>query len=88
MKNAAPKRSAIFGYPDPDLAIPVVKEKHYLDLGSAYTFRDRYQLRFIVSNLLDTKPPQMADQSWSNNTDEGLYDVFGRSYRVTISAQF
>ena len=88
MKNAAPKRSAIFGYPDPDLAVPVVKDKHYLDLGSAYTFRDRYQLRFIVSNLLDTKPPQMADQSWSNNTDEGLYDVFGRSYRVTFSAQF
>ncbi len=88
MKNAAPKRSVIYGYPDPDLAVPVVKEKHYLDLGSAYTFRDRYQLRFIVSNLMDTKPPQMADQSWSNNTDEGLYDVFGRSYRVTISAQF
>jgi hypothetical protein len=37
---------------------------------------------------MDTKPPQMADQSWSNNTDEGLYDVFGRSYRVTLSAQF
>jgi iron complex outermembrane receptor protein len=88
MKNAAPKRSAIFGVPDPDLAVPVVKEKHYLDVGSAYTFRDRYQLRFIVSNLLGTKPPQMADQSWSNNTDEGLYDVFGRSYRVTLSAQF
>jgi len=88
MKNAAPKRSAIWGVPDPDLAVPVVKEKHYLDLGSAYTFRDRYQLRFIVSNLLNTKPPQMADQIWSNNTDEGLYDVFGRSYRVTLSAQF
>jgi len=88
MKNAAPKRSAIWGVPDPDLAVPVVKDKHYLDLGSAYTFRDRYQLRFIVSNLLDTKPPQMADQSWSNNTDEGLYDVFGRSYLVTVSAQF
>jgi len=88
MKNAAPKRSAIWGFPDPDLAVPVVKEKHYLDLGTAYTFRDRYQLRFIVSNLLNTKPPQMADQIWSNNTDEGLYDVFGRSYRVTLSAQF
>lgn len=88
MKNAAPKQSAIYGYPDPDLAIPVVNDKHYLDLGSAYTFRDRYQLRFIVSNLLNTKPPQMADQIWSNNTDEGLYDVFGRSYRVALTAQF
>jgi hypothetical protein len=45
-------------------------------------------VRFGVNNLLDNDPPQMADAVWSNNTDTGLYDVFGRSYYLTLLAHF
>jgi outer membrane receptor protein involved in Fe transport len=88
MDSAAPLASYLFGVADPDLAAPTVSDRHYFDLGLAYSFRDRYQLRFGVSNLLDTGPVMMADQTWSNNTDDSLYDVFGRSYYLRLSARF
>jgi len=87
MDNAAPLGAHIWGWPDPDLAITNVPDRHYFDLGLAYSFSDRYRLRFGASNLFDTTPVQMADQS-ANNTDVGLYDVFGRSYSLRLSAQF
>ena len=86
--NAAPIGAAIFGIPDPDLAIPAVGDEHYLDLGLAYEFSDHFTARFGVNNVLDNGPPQMADAVWDNNTDTGLYDVFGRSYYLTLSAHF
>jgi len=88
MNNAAPLASYLWGVPDPDLAIPSVPNRNYVDLGLAWTFDDRYQLRCGVSNMLDTKPVMMADQAWANNTDENLYDVFGRSYYLRVSARF
>jgi outer membrane receptor protein involved in Fe transport len=86
--NGAPLRSYIFGIPDPNLAVPEVGDEHYLDLGLAYEFGDNFTVRFGVNNLLDNDPPQMADAVWSNNTDTGLYDVFGRSYYLTLLAHF
>jgi outer membrane receptor protein involved in Fe transport len=86
--SGAPLQSYIWGIPDPNLAIPEVGDEHYLDLGLAYEFSDYFTARFGVNNLLDNDPPQMADQVWSNNTDTGLYDIFGRSYYLTLSAHF
>jgi outer membrane receptor protein involved in Fe transport len=86
--NAAPLDPAINGFPPPDLAIPEVGDEHYLDLGLAYTFNDHFMARFGINNLLDNDPPQMADAVFGNNTDTGLYDVFGRSYYLTLSAHF
>jgi outer membrane receptor protein involved in Fe transport len=86
--NGAPLRSYIWGIPDPNLAITDIGDEHYLDLGLAYEFGDYLTARFGVNNLLDNDPPQMADAVWSNNTDTGLYDVFGRSYYLTLSAHF
>jgi len=77
----------ILGY-DPNPAITAVGDEHYLDLGLAYEFSDHFTARFGVNNLLDNDPPQMADNVWDNNTDAGLYDVFGRSYYLTLSAHF
>jgi iron complex outermembrane receptor protein len=88
MKNAAPMRSAIFGSPDPDLAVPAVGDRHYFDLGVSYAFGDHYRVQLSIANLLDTGPPQMADAVLDNNTDQGLYDVFGRSYRLALYARF
>jgi outer membrane receptor protein involved in Fe transport len=88
MDNAAPLRSAFFGAPDPNLAIPSVGSKHYVDLGFAYSFGDSITARIGITNLLETDPPMMADAVWDNNTEAGIYDVFGRSYYLRLSAKF
>lgn len=69
------------------LAIPKIGSKHYLDLGLAYTIGDSITARAVISNLTDTDPPNMADAVVSNNTDSFLYDVFGRSYYLGLSAR-
>jgi outer membrane receptor protein involved in Fe transport len=86
--NAAPLRSYIWGVPDPDLAVPKISDRHYFDLGAAWQFGEHYQLLFAIHNLLDTDPVMMADQGWDQNTDSSLYDVFGRSYRLSFLAEF
>jgi len=73
---------------DPKPAIMDVGNEHYLDLGLVYEFGEHFAARIGVNNLLDNDPPQMADAVFSNNTDEGMYDVFGRSYYLNLSAQF
>ena len=86
-RNGGPLYSADFGYPDPNLAIPRVSSYHYFDLGLGYWFNDSWLARFGINNLFDKQPPQMADNVWSNNTDTGMYDVFGRTYYVSLSVE-
>ena len=86
--NAAPLRSGDFGWPDPDLAIPYVKAKNYFDLGVAYEFSDRVAARLTIANLTDTDPPMMADAVQDKNTDTRMYDIFGRSYTLSISLNY
>jgi outer membrane receptor protein involved in Fe transport len=69
-------------------AIPELADKNYLGLGFSYDFNDRLRAYFLIANLTDTGPPQMALQAATNNTDLGLYDVFGRSYLLRLSAHF
>lgn len=88
MDNAAPKGSHIYGTPDPDLAIPSIDAEHYLDLGMSYRFGETITARFGVNNLLDNDPPMLGDWFMSNNTDTGMYDIFGRSYYLTLLAEF
>jgi iron complex outermembrane recepter protein len=59
----------------------------YFDLNSSVKISDRLQMRAGVNNLADKKPPVFAsfDQS---NTLPGVYDVFGRSFYVGVSAKF
>lgn len=84
-RNAAPKMSYLYGYPDPDLAIPVVERQHYLDLGITYEISDTVAAYLGVNNVFDTDPPLMEVEP---NTDTGLYDVFGRSYYLRLSKHF
>lgn len=69
-------------------AILDISDRNYFDLGFSWSFSDRYQVRTGIANLLDTDPPDMALQAHANNSDMGLYDVFGRSYYLTFSAHF
>ncbi|MEQ9561589.1 MAG: TonB-dependent receptor, partial [Woeseiaceae bacterium] len=86
--NVAPIEYAFFGFPEPDLAIPQVGSKHYLDLGFGWSFNDRYNVYVGVNNLTDTEAPNMANAAFANNTDTLLYDIFGRSYYLRLSANF
>jgi len=85
MDNAAPLRSAQFGFPDPDLAVPDVPSYNYFDLGFGYQFGDDLHVRFGINNLLDKQAPNLADTVWQNNTDTGLYDIFGRTYYFSFN---
>ena len=31
---------------------------------------------------------KMADQTWDQNTDTGMYDIFGRSYTLAFSLNY
>jgi len=88
MKNAAPFRSGDFGYPDPDLAIPSVKAKSYLDLGFTYRFSDNIEASLRIANLMDTEAPNMADSGPDQNTDMSMYDIYGRSYTLAFSLNY
>jgi len=86
--NAAPLQSGDFGFPDPDLAVPYVERKSYLDLGVAYEFSESVTARLTIANLTDTKAPMMADAVWDKNTDTRMYDIFGRSYTLSFSLNY
>jgi iron complex outermembrane receptor protein len=85
MLNAAPLGSANFGFPDPILAVPSVPAYNYFDLGLGYHITDAFMLRFGINNLFDKQAPQMADAAQDLNTDTGLYDIFGRTYFLSLT---
>lgn len=74
--------------PDEDLAIKLVGDRQYLDFGAGFSFSDHVSARMGINNVFDTDPPNMANNTWDNNTDTGLYDVFGRSYFLTVSMRY
>ena len=87
-RNGAPLYSADFGVPDPQLAVPTVSSYNYFDLGLGWHFSDSILARLGINNLFDKQPPQMADNVWSNGTDTGMYDVFGRTYYVSFNLEY
>ena len=87
-RNADSLLPRLFGWDERELAVPKIGSEQYLDVGIAYRFGQHMTGRFGVTNLLDNDPPQMADAVWDNNTETGLYDVFGRSYYLRLSAEY
>ncbi|MEM1262885.1 MAG: TonB-dependent receptor [Pseudomonadota bacterium] len=86
--NARPLSLAFQSLPNPVQAIPDIGSKNYVDLGVGYRFGEHTDLRLTVNNALDTDPPQMAAAVIANNTDSSLYDVFGRSFFVSVATRF
>ena len=80
------RNAAFFIFDDP--AIPSVSSWNYFDLGLGWQFSDSILARFGINNLFDKQPPQMADYVFSNNTDTLVYDIYGRTYFVSVSAEF
>ncbi len=87
-RNAASLWVDVFGGPPANPAISSISSQNYFDLGVGFAFADHTTLRFGISNLLDNDPPFVADQSFNNNTDTRMYDVFGRSFYLTLSASY
>jgi outer membrane receptor for ferrienterochelin and colicin len=86
--NAYPIFIEATGQPETIEAIPTIGSKGYVDLGAGYVFNDNVSVRLNVSNLFDTDPAFMADQGNQNNTDGGMYDLFGRSYQLSFSMRY
>ncbi len=87
-RNAAPLWADVFGGPPNNPGISSIPHENYFDLGIGFAYGDQATLRFGISNLLDNDPPFMADQAFTNNTDTRMYDVFGRSFYLTLSANY
>lgn len=87
-ENAEFRNAALFGAPQPVLAITDTGSKNYLDVTLSYRFSDAIEARLIVANVFDTDPPMMADAVTSNNTDTRMYDIFGQAYTLSLSTRW
>ncbi len=88
MENAVLRIPEFLGSPEPDFAIRQIGSLSYFDLGIGYEFSDHLHARLNISNLLDQEAPIMADAVTSNNTDTRMYDIFGRSYALTLTMRY
>ena len=86
--NAAELGAILSGIADPDIGVPEISSRNYVDLAFSYRFTDNFIARATIANVTDASPPFMADAVNSNNTDTTLYDVFGRSYSLRLSLHF
>ncbi len=88
-KPSTPIASDLFlGIADPVLVITEIGSKNYLDLNIGYRFSDNIEARLAVANLTDTGAPLMANAGPQSNTDPAMYDVFGRSYTLSLSLRY
>ena len=83
-KNFGQVDHLYFGGPEAILAIPSIGSENFLNLSVGYEFNDHVTARLAVANLLDQNAPMMADSTQTQNTDSLLYDVYGRSYSVSL----
>jgi outer membrane receptor protein involved in Fe transport len=60
----------------------------YFDLSGTYYITDNYRVTAGIDNLLDEKPPVIGDNDEQSNTYPATYDVFGRTYFVSLRATF
>jgi iron complex outermembrane receptor protein len=88
--NGVYELARLIGFPVEDVnsAVPYAAEKNYVDLGLAYRFGDHVTAGLTVANVTDTDPPMMAQWVWDKNTDTRMYDIFGRSYTLSVSLLF
>jgi outer membrane receptor protein involved in Fe transport len=70
------------------LAIPSIGSQYYADLNVSYEFTDGLVAALGVTNLFDREPPLLGDNGTQSNTEPGMFDVFGRAYRVSFAYRF
>lgn len=87
-KSVAPELAELFFIQITALAVTHIEPEHYLDLNFGYEISHDISVNFGIQNLTDNKPQIAPGSGRSTNSDPSLYDIFGRSFSVTISAQF
>lgn len=87
VENGLTRNGFVYGLTDLDLGNPIGKAKTYLDLGAGYRINDHVSGRLTITNLTETSPA-LVTEVWAGNTDPTIYDVFGRSYSLSLSMEF
>lgn len=88
----------LFNHPSgvTDTADQHIGDYDYLDISGTYTVNDRYTIRFGVNNVMDRDPPGVdsnvvpvsSPPTGNGNTFPGVYDVYGRTVFIGITADF
>jgi iron complex outermembrane recepter protein len=67
-----------------------VSPQFYLDTQIRFKVAPRFEFYVGADNLLDNKPPYLADigASAGQDTDAGTYDVLGRRYYAGARVKF
>ena len=76
-----------FGGPPAQLAVPTIGSQYYLNLNASYQFTDNIYAGLNIANLLDKDAP-LIPVTYANNTDSGLYDIFGRAFSLNVGMHF
>ena len=71
-----------------DYVITKIDDANYFDLGFGYQFNDNIVGRLVIANVTDRSPAFMASWGRAANTDPGMYDIFGRSFTLSVSLQY
>jgi len=87
VENGLTRNGFVYGLTDLDLGNPTGKARTYVDLGFGYRINDNIHARLAVANVTETSPA-LVTEVWSGNTDPTMYDIFGRSYTLSLSMQF
>jgi len=74
--------------PETDFAVDKIDGTNYFDLSGTYYITDNYRITAGIDNLLDEEPPVIGDNDQQANTYPSTYDVFGRTYFVSVRATF
>jgi len=82
--------TSLFGTPVPDRTVTTkLPPMNYLDLAGSWMLGKRLTLRGGVSNVTDRDPPLVIGDKFVNgNTYAQLYDVLGRHFFVSLTAEF
>ncbi len=71
---------------DPKSATPGVPAYNYFDIDAHYKINDNFTLGAGINNIADKTPPFVSAAELT--TDAATYDVIGRTYHVSLTADF
>jgi iron complex outermembrane receptor protein len=60
----------------------------YFDISAAYNIDEHFSVSGGIRNLADTKPQLLGSNGQQANTFPNVYDVFGRSFYLNVTAKF
>lgn len=68
--------------------VDTISAYNSFDASVNYNFTDNYRITAGIDNLFDKEPPIIGDNDAQSNTYPSTYDVFGRTYYVSLKATF